>query len=56
MIVIIIMITIKIIVIIIDTYKAPFLSRAHSALQIFTTSTIHNAPATIASNQVLPAH
>ena len=35
-----------------NIYKAPFLSRAHSALQIFLTSTIHNAQATIASNQV----
>ena len=41
-----------IIIIITDIYKAPFLSRAHSALQIYTTSTIHNAQATIASNQV----
>ena len=41
-----------IIVIITDSYEAPFLSRAHSALQRYTTSTTHNAQATIASNHV----
>ena len=49
---IIITIIIIIIIIITDIYKEPFLSRAHSALQICTTSTIHNAQATIASNHV----
>ena len=39
-----------------DIDKAPFLSRAHSALQTCTTPTTHNAQATIASNHVQPAH
>ena len=49
-------ITVIIIIIIItattDIYKAPFLSRAQSALQIDTTSTIHNTQVTTASNYV----
>ena len=50
-------ITVIIIIIIIitattDIYKTPFLSRAHSALQIDTTSTIHNTQVTTASNYV----
>ena len=45
-----ILIVITIIIIVIAyIYKAPFLSRAHSALQLYTTSTIHNA-------QVLQSH
>ena len=40
-----------IIIIITDIYKVPFLSRAHSALQTYT-STIHDVEATIASNHV----
>ena len=41
-----------IIIIITDIYKAPILLRAHRALQIYTTSTIHNTQTTIASNHV----
>ena len=53
MIIIIVIITTTIIIMIIaDIYKAPFLSRAHSALQIYRTSIIHNAQETIASNHV----
>ena len=40
------------IIIIKDIYKAPFLSSALNALQIYTTSTIHNAQATISSNHM----
>ena len=35
-----------------NIYKAPFLSRAHSALQMYTTSTKNNAQATAASDHV----
>ena len=52
MMIIIIIIVIIIIIILTDSYKAPFLLRAHSVLQIYTTSTIHNAEATMASNHV----
>ena len=38
-----------IMIIITDVYKAPFLSRAHSALQIYTISAIRNTQTTIAS-------
>ena len=41
-----------IITIITDIYTAPFLSRAHSALQIYTTSTMHNTQTPIASNHM----
>ena len=40
-----------IIIIITDIYKAPLLSRAHNALQIYTTSTIHNTQCTIHNTQ-----
>ena len=40
------------IIIITDTYKAPILSRTHSTLQIYTTSTIHNTQTPIASNHM----
>ena len=39
-----------------NRHKAPFLSRAHNALQLYTTSTIHNAQTTIASNHMYSAH
>ena len=41
-----------VIIIITDIYKAPFLSRAHSDIQIYATSTMHNTQTTIASNHM----
>ena len=42
----------RLIIIITDIYKAPFLSRAHSTLQVYIISTVHNTQTTIASNHI----
>ena len=45
-----------IIIIIADIYKAPFLSRAHSALQIYPTSTIHKRQTHLITCNLLTKH